>query len=218
MVYLFLSHLTSQLGLLAFELLPKLAYGKSCQRAILVKCWRSSLLPQIWYHLCWDRSGFCDICETPGTCSSAFTVSPVNSVGNIPILHATFGQSTSQSFAFKLSTLSENLCYHCFQGALSDVTVTMTIFNVSLPFPWERFGAKTLFLWSITKAGVHLPQKMNFTLLHHMGYVFLQNCYEKSCSKNRATLFFKVVSTGQWGTCSFSSPGTGWLSDDWISS
>lgn len=38
MVYLFLSHLTSQLGLLAFELLPKLAYGKSCQRAILVKC------------------------------------------------------------------------------------------------------------------------------------------------------------------------------------
>ena len=60
---------------------------------------------------------------------------------------------------------------------------------------------------------MHLSWKTKVTLLHQMGYLFLQNCCEKSCFKNGAIFFFNVVSKGQWGTCSFNNSQMGFLTD-----
>lgn len=98
------------------------------------------------------------------------------------------GQSVSQSClqSFHLQWELSSFCL----GAFSEVTKIIRYLMFVLIFLGKDVKLTNCSYVNITKTGMHFPQKTNSTLLHQIGFLYLQNRHKTSCSKNGARLLF----------------------------
>lgn len=82
--------------------------------------------------------------KAPGTCFSTFIVAQSFLSITFPF-KVLLGVEHSPKFCLQTYHLQGELLSSFLPEALSEVTLTVTILNVSLPFPWERWGTNKLF-------------------------------------------------------------------------